>query len=318
MSRRRLLSALAAVAGAALLAVLLWAAHPGRVLALARRTELSSVALAFAWATLVLVCRGVRLGLLSGGRLGIGRATAVIAAAQLPTTVLPMRLGELAFFPSLRAAGVAGAVRGLSFLVLTRVLDVGGLLVWAVGVGIWMRVPGLLAGATVASLAALAGYLTLRATRSARRLAMHLRRGGAWRRRILRQLLEVRHEMLAVGRSPVRAATAAACSLAMWGGIWQLTVALQRGMGMPWPADAILVGMVGASLGASLPLNVIGTFGTQEAGWAAALATVGVPANEALAAGFASHTWSIALAAVHCLVALPFLLVWHRQSAEGS
>ncbi|MCU0292458.1 MAG: flippase-like domain-containing protein [Thermoanaerobaculaceae bacterium] len=313
MSRRRLLSVLAAVAGAALLAVLLWAAHPGRVLALARRTELPALGLAFAWATLVLACRGVRLGLLSGGRLPILRATAVIAAAQLPTTVLPMRMGELAFFPALRAAGVAGAVRGLSFLVLTRVLDVGGLLAWAVGVGIWMRVPGLLTAATVAALAALAGYLTLRATRSARRLALHLRRGGSWRRRVLRQLLEVRHELLKVSHSPWRAVSVVACSLATWGGIWQLTVVLLRGMGLEWPPDSILLGMIGAALGASLPLNAVGTFGTQEAGWAAALATVGVPAKAALAAGFASHSWSVAFAAIHCLVALPFLLAWHRR-----
>ena len=86
-------------------------------------------------------------------------------------------------------------------------------------------------------------------------------------------------------------------------------------MGLEWPPDSILLGMIGAALGASLPLNAVGTFGTQEAGWAAALATVGVPAKAALAAGFASHSWSVAFAAVHCLVALPFLLAWHRRGA---
>lgn len=313
MRRRRWLSAMAVVAGAALLAALLWAAHPAQILALARRTSGEALALGFGWATIVLALRGARLSLLSGGRLSLARATAVIAAAQLPTTVLPMRFGELAFLPALRAAGVTGAVRGLSFLVLTRVLDVGGLLLWAVGVGIWMRVPGLLAAASVAAAVALTGYLVLRSTRSAHRLALRLRHGGAWRRRLLRQLLEVRHELLRVSRSPWRAAMLGVCSLAIWGGIWQVTVVLMRGMSLAWPARSILLGVIGAALGASLPLNAVGTFGTQEAGWAAALATVGVAAKEALAAGFASHTWSIAFAGIHCLLALPWLVAWQRR-----
>lgn len=318
MSRRRLLPALAALGGAALLGATLWAARPAQVLELARRTSAGGLAAGFGWATLVLLLRGLRLGLLSGGRLPVGRAAAVIAASQLPVTVLPMRLGELAFFPALRAAGVRGGVRGLGFLVLTRALDVAGLLVWALAVGLWMRVPGLATAALLGTAAALAAYLALRATRAARRVLLRARRGGAWRRRLVMQGLRVRRELGRVGRSPWRAAVVAICSLGTWAGIWQLTVALLRGMGLAWPADAILLGLVGAATGASVPLNAVGSFGTQEAGWAAALATLGVPAPAALAAGFASHSWSVVFAATHCLVALPFLWLWHhRQNRPG-
>lgn len=316
MNRRRLLPALAALGGAALLGATLWAARPGQVLELARRTSPQSLAAAFGWATLVLLLRGVRLALLAGGRLGVGRASAVIAASQLPVTVLPMRLGELAFFPALRAAGVRGGVRGLGFLVLTRALDISGLLLWALAVGLWMRVPGLAAAAMLAAGAAGAVYLLLRASGAARRLLLRARRGRAWRKHILRQGIRVRREFLRIARSPWRAAAVAACSLGTWGGIWQLTVALLRGMGLAWPADSILLGVVGAAMGASIPLNAVGSFGTQEAGWAAALATLGVPAPAALAAGFASHSWSVAFAALHCLAAVPFLWVWHRR--QGS
>lgn len=313
-----MISALAALAGAGLLAATLWAARPGQVLELARRTSGEALAVGFAWATAVLLLRALRLGLLSGGRLGVGRAAAVIAASQLPVIVLPMRLGELAFFPALRAAGVRGGVRGLGFLVLTRALDVSGLVVWALAVGLWMRVPGLATAAAVAAAVAVALYVSLRLTRAARRLLLRARRGGPWRRRLLLQALRVRRELARVARSPWRVTVVVACSLATWAGIWQLTVALLRGMGLTWPADAILVGLVGAAMGASVPLNAVGSFGTQEAGWAAALATLGVPTPAALAAGFASHSWSVVFAAAHCLAALPFLWLWHRRQHPRS
>lgn len=308
-----MISALAALAGAGLLGATLWAAKPAQVLELARRTSVEGLALGFAWATAVLLLRALRLGLLSGGRLGVGRAAAVIAASQLPVIVLPMRLGELAFFPALRAAGVRGGVRGLGFLVLTRALDVSGLVVWALAVGLWMRVPGLATVAVLAAAAAVALYVALRVTRAARRLLLRARHGGAWRRRLILQGLTVRHELTRVARSPWRAAVVVMCSLGTWAGIWQLTVALVHGMGLTWPQSAILLGLIGAAMGASIPLNAVGSFGTQEAGWAAALATLGVPTPAALAAGFASHSWSVVFAALHCLVAAPILWVWHRR-----
>lgn len=312
MSRNRLLSVLAVLAGGALLAVTLWAARPAQILELARSMSLSGIGRGFFWATAVLLLRGVRLSLLSGGRLHPGRATAVIAAAQLPLTVMPLRLGELAFFPALRCAGVEGGMRGLGFLLLTRAMDVGSLTVWALAVGLWMHVPGLSSAAVAIVLAGIAGYFGLRAARAARRLLLRFRHGRKWRRSLIRQALQVRRELVCVARTPWRVWAIVACSLAIWAGIWQLAVALLRGMGLAWPADAVLLGTVGAALGASLPLNAIGTFGTQEAGWAAALATVGVPAKDALAVGFASHTWSIAFAAAHCLAAWP--LLWLARS----
>jgi uncharacterized membrane protein YbhN (UPF0104 family) len=86
-----------------------------------------------------------------------------------------------------------------------------------------------------------------------------------------------------------------ALSLLVWGAIWAVTLALLRGMGLTWPPGPVLLGVVGAALGSSLPVNSVGNFGTQEAGWAAALAGVGVPAQQALAAGFACHLWVLVL-----------------------
>ncbi|MEW6335823.1 MAG: hypothetical protein AB1625_00345, partial [Acidobacteriota bacterium] len=45
------------------------------------------------------------------------------AASQLAISVLPWRLGELALIPLLRVAGLPGAVRGLAYAGVGRVLD---------------------------------------------------------------------------------------------------------------------------------------------------------------------------------------------------
>jgi len=105
----------------------------------------------------------------------------------------------------------------------------------------------------------------------------------------------VRRELALAARSPLRAWGSVALSLLVWGAIWAVTLALLRGMGLPWPPGSVLLGVVGAALGSSLPVNSVGNFGTQEAGWAAALAGVGVPAQQALAAGFACHLWVLVL-----------------------
>jgi hypothetical protein len=131
--------------------------------------------------------------------------------------------------------------------------------------------------------------------RRLRRVARAWRQRPGWRRRGLLQLLRVRRELALAARSPLRAWGSVALSLLVWGAIWAVTLALLRGMGLTWPPGPVLLGVVGAALGSSLPVNSVGNFGTQEAGWAAARAGVGVPAQQALAAGFACHLWVLVL-----------------------
>ena len=301
-----------AAVGAALAVSLLLLAEPASVLEMAARARLRSLVAALAGTFALIVIRGARLSLLAGPQLPPARGAAVAAAAQLASGVLPLRLGELALVPLLQVAGLPGAIRGLSLLLLGRVLDLGALLVWVVVaaaliggsptiaiVGLAILLPGFL-------LAAVVGVRLLR------RVAWSWRQRRGWRRRALLQLLRVRRELAQVARSPVRAWGSVTLSLLVWGAIWVVTLALLRGMGLPWPAGPVLLGVVGAALGSSLPVNSVGNFGTQEAGWAAALAGAGVPARQALAAGFACHLWilvfSVALGAAgatYLIVAQP-------------
>jgi uncharacterized membrane protein YbhN (UPF0104 family) len=283
-----------AATGAALAVVLFLLAEPANVLEMTARPRLSSLLAAFVGTLAAMVLRGTRLSLLAGHRLPPSRGVAVITVSQLASGVLPLRLGELSLVPLLAAAGVPGAIRGLSLLVLARVLDLAAILAWAVvgAAAIGGSAAVAIAGLTLLLLTfTLVGVVGQRWLRLVAR-AWRLRKG--WRRRVLLQLLRVRGELILAVRSPWRASGCLALSLLLWATIWGVTLVLLRGMDLSWPAGPVLLGVVGAALGSGLPVNSVGTFGTQEAGWAAALSGAGVPVQQALAAGFACHLWVLA------------------------
>ncbi len=57
-----------------------------------------------------------------------------------------------------------------------------------------------------------------------------------------------------------------------------------------------------------------------EAGWTAAMAPFALPTAEVVAAGFATHLWSVLFALLLALVAVPFLSLRRRDGswAPGS
>ncbi len=314
MTARRWRAWTLAACGVGLAGGLLAVARPGNVARLARHADWRGLLVALALVAALAVLRGARLCVVSGGRLGVAPGVAVAAAAQLAVGVLPLRLGEVALVPLLAAAGVPGTVRGLSLAIAARALDVGSVLVCAVVAA--FLIGGSPAVAAAALLAVIgAAFAALGSGTAALRLAARRwrERPGA-RRRLLRQLLEVRRELRRLWREPIRAIACVGLSLLIWAAIWMLSVALLRAMRLDWPAGAVLLGVLGGSVASSLPVNAAGNFGTQEAGWAAALAGVGVDPASALAAGFAAHLWTLAFQAVLGGAAIAYL--WARQSAS--
>jgi len=301
--------------GVAVAAGLAFAARPAAIAELLGRSHPRGIALAFAGAAAVFACRGARLALVAGGRLPLARGVAVMGVGAAASALLPLRTGDLALIPLLQAARVPGTIRGVSLLVSLRLLDLAGLLCWVVAAAAllgghygWAVLPL----AAVPGLALVAAWLALRRVR---RIAPRWRRAGGVRRHALRQVIQVRRELREAARSPVRAAGALLLSAAIWGGIWVYTVALLRAMGIPWSASTVLLGVIGAAVGAALPVNALGNFGTLEAGWSAALAAVGVPAGEALAAGFATHLWSVLFAASLGALSAAYLLAARRSAS---
>jgi len=294
-------------AGLSLALVLLLIAQPGDVIALARRAGWAGIVAAFVGTGVAMLLRGARLSLLANRRLGAWDATAVAAASQLATGVLPARVGEIAIVPLVRAAGMPGAIRALSLVVIMRVLDVSAVLIWtAAGAAALGRQPSVAVGAFVA-LALLVALAWILGVRGLRWLGIRWRNRKGWRRGVLLQLLRVRRELVLLARDPARASLGLLLSVLLWGVIWGVTVVLLRSMALDWPPLFVLLGVVGAAFGSSLPVNAAGNFGTQEAGWAAALAAVGVAPRSALAAGFACHVWGLLFTFVYGVGALAYL-----------
>ena len=303
--------------GLALATALLVIAEPAEVLALVARVRWPALLQGLAATGALVVARGLRLRLLGGDRVRTDGAVGAAAVAQLASAALPLRIGELALLPLLRAAGLPGTVRALSVLVLVRVLDLLALLLWAAVAGAAIGGSPVAAGVALGLLAlALVGGWGL-GQRGLRRLTRRWRRAGGWRRSTLVQLLRVRYELLRLGRSPVRATATVILSLAVWGAIWVVTLVLLRGMALAWPAMPVLLGVVGAALGSTLPVNFVGNFGSQEAGWAAALAAVGLDPRAALTAGFACHLLSLGFNVVLGAAGAAWLVLTQPGSAAS-
>lgn len=295
---------------------LLAAARPARVVELLAGSQPRGVAAAFVVATLVAAARGVRLRVVVGGSLSLRHALGVQAVSQLATAVVPLRLGEAALLPLLHRAGVRGVLRALSFALTVRLLDLVALVAWAAVAGMWVGARGRPMALVLTGLAASLGVVVVLAQRGLALAVQRWRRAAPRWRRLLRQALKARGEFRRLMTSPGRAAAAVALSLAAWTGVWWETVILLRAMDLFWPPASVLWGTLGATLGAALPLNAVGNFGTLEAGWTAALASLGIPPGQALAAGFATHTWSLTFNLVLAALAVPLLHPMASASAS--
>lgn len=302
-----------------LLAVALFVvASPGRILELAAQARPAGLAAAFLVTAAVAVLRGLRLKVVVGPSLGTFRALGVHAVTQFATSVVPMRLGEAAILPLLHRAGVPGLLRGLSVAFTLRLLDLLALLAWATVAGAWIGARGSAAGLLLAMLVVAMAAAAALGQRLLGLAARRFRHASPRRRRVLRQLLRVRAEVRRLVATPGRAAAAIGLSLAAWGGVWWVTLLLLRAMDLRWPAASVLWGTLGATVGAALPFNAVGNFGTLEAGWTAALAALGIPAGEALAAGFATHAWSLAFNAVLAVAAAPLVPLYPKRERTAA
>jgi hypothetical protein len=307
---------LATVGGTVLLLGLLLVARPHDVGVLLAQSRPIPLLIAFGCALVVALLRGLRLRAVVGARLPAVPALAVASLSQFAIQVLPLRLGELALFPLLRTAGVSGTIRALSILVVVRALDMAAVLAWAAGAGLVLGTGRWWAFAVLLAVLPLAALASVGSQRALRSLTLRWRHRGPQRRSLVRQLLAFRRELVVISRSPARALTIVLLSLAAWGSVWWLTVELVRAISLSWPASHVLLAMLGATAAAALPLNSVGNFGTLEAGWAATLASLGVDPRQALAAGFATHVWSMVFTTVIAVAAWIYMTL--SQSPMGA
>jgi uncharacterized protein (TIRG00374 family) len=302
-----------------LVALLLAVARPATVWQLLRSTDVTGLLPAAAMAACALALRGVRLKLLLPPRLlPMWTATQVASAAHAAALFVPARLGELALPVLLHRVANWEYSAGVGTLLVARTFDLAALGVWAgiAIVAVWgFGQPWALVGAAILLVPPLILPKTLAVVDAIalRTLAPRGVRGRRWTRRIRR----VRRTLTALRSRPLRVVGAAVTSLAVWAALWGLTWYLLVAMGYRWSLSNVIAGSAAASLTNLLPINLLGNFGTLEAGWTAAFIALGVPPDVAAATGFACHLWALVFAAIFGAVAWGLLSVASKPRRSG-
>lgn len=269
------------------------------------KVSLSWVAIAFGLLAVANVARSHRMAALLGGSVGQARSFDLTCRYNVATAVLPGGLGELTLPVMLSRRDGIGRARAASTLLVTRLLDVVGLL--AVALVSAAFTPALddarwpVVAVTAVTLAAFAAVVT-RLDRVATRLAPPLTGGGRLRRQAaerLRSLAAAVTEQRAALRPVVLADTAL-----MWVGVAAVQVALARSVGaqLPWAAGGVAAAVI--MLLAALPFRSLAGLGVQEAGWTLVLSALAADSAAPAAHALAIHAVTLACMAALWLVGL--------------
>ncbi len=317
MSSGRLRQLGGAAVAVALVAAILAIARPATVWELLRTSTLSGLLPAAAVAGGALVMRGLRLVLLlPPGRIGVGAATLVAAAAQAAAWFVPARFGELALPLLLRQTTGWGLSHGVGTLLVSRTFDLAALGLWAGVAAVAVLGPGHPLAVAAAACLVIPPLLLPATLAVADRLAVRtLAPRGVGPRRWAHRVRRVRRAVDALRRWPLRLVGAATASVLMWALLWSLSWFLLEAMGFRWPAFHVVAGSAVASLANLLPFNLVGNFGTLEAGWTAAFVGLGIPTETAAATGLACHLWAAVFVAVYGALAWAILSI--REPSRG-
>ncbi|MGE5346356.1 MAG: lysylphosphatidylglycerol synthase domain-containing protein [Acidithiobacillales bacterium] len=253
--------------------------------------------------------RGLRLNLLlpPGERLSGARAGTLSASALFLVQVIPFRGGELATWAAYRAALRTGWIRSGAVFAVAKLVDTAVLILVGLAGGALValrgRSPAFGAAAALAFVAGAAALLLVPrlASAGAFRLAGRFPEGTRRRRLVteIGEALRVAHERPRDYLASVAAATG--CSVIQVGALWLMLA----GFRVAASPGAVALAVFSAALVSSTIPSPVGTFGSAESGFTAALALEGVPIPLGFVTAALLHLLSTATAG---LVGLPFLL----------
>jgi len=288
--------------------------------------RLADLALAFGIYLCAYLGRLIRFAALLGvppARLGRLLHVSVVHAAAV--RVMPARSGEV-LFPVLAARELhVDAGDGVAMLVLSRLFDFLGLvlffvcaLLFAGSHAEWMGAAALPAGIGLALLLVL---LLIRFTffvRLGQRLAERIAAGRLGRFGPVRKVAEAASqgtEAAIRATTPARLLAGLLGTVLVWIGIFGCFWALMRPEGLD-PISVVLGATAGALAGA-LPINGIGAFGSHEAGWTLGFTLLGLSGARALATGLMTNVvTSLFALALGGLSLLLYPLLRCRESAD--
>ncbi|MEM7196014.1 MAG: lysylphosphatidylglycerol synthase domain-containing protein [Pseudomonadota bacterium] len=237
------------------------------------------------------------------GMIHIGMVTAV---RNMLVDLLPARLGELGFVALLNRGYRVPASVCLSALSIAIVFDFIGLLVILSGLAVWQVTSG---DAFQWTLSAIAFVILLCATGlvglffvfpwlEQRLRSLFPTPGSGWRARILDFFSALKTAIINTRQNGrfARVLLLTICIRALkYGGLFVLFSGVTHHL-LPGLHDApigtVVLGLIGAELGASLPIPTFMSFGSYEGFGLLTFSAFGIDAEQALMALFSTHIWS--------------------------
>ncbi len=243
----------------------------------------------------------------------------VVLATSLANQILPARLGELAYIYLARRNQNLPIGKGVVSLLIARLLDLLAIgLLFIIGVGlmfdqfpadvrfyVWMA-------AGIVALVVLLILALMTWQRAICSLLLRILSSPLFDRLPIRQRLIVLVKDIEEGLATLGGWAYYLDLLASSGMVWLssfgMLFILLKGIGASATFGQTLIGGAFASLTSILPINGIGNFGTQEAGWTAGFVLAGVDSELALTTGFATHLLALTFAIVFGSVAWIWIL----------
>ncbi len=271
-----------------------------------RATPLAAAALAY---SLVLVCRAIRYRA-TGAALSVARLFAVTSLHGFLNRVLPARGGELAYGYLVRRLGGGSFTGSMLGLVQIRILDlvaVAGICALAVvnHVGdIGLDRGDAIAVALTALVLCSAGYLAIGPLMRVgiallRRFAPERARSG----RVATFLEHLAELSASTAATPPRVRMRLiAASLGAWISIYLCYWWVLRGVGVELTLSTVILGASVANLASSLPVTLIGSFGTLESAWTLAFIALGINRSTAVASAWIVSLATLAFGACYAVV----------------
>ncbi len=308
--RSRLRTIAAALLGLVVVGLLFLAAPDTDVPAVLARTRVPWVLLAFLSYFLSYACRAARMRqLIHSARPGLADLLSVVSVHNLLNMLLPLRAGELSWIYLARKRYGLSIAEGLSALLLARLFDVVGIVVFFLAaLALHWRGAGdaarELAGGAVLLLA-LSGAALLALARGAPLLLGAARRlaacCGVDSHPLVQKLLERCRALLDhVARVGSRrtAASVFLVTQAQWLCTLLCCYALLRAAAVEFAFSASILGSTGLSVALILPINTFAGVGSFEAGWTVGYRLAGLDLECALATAVCAHLFILVFAAL--------------------
>ncbi len=228
------------------------------------------------------------------------RALRLSLATSLATQILPLKLGEFSYVYLLKREKETPIPQGISALIVVRLMDLMavGLIYLALALSIHSQNSTVQVAQAIFFLVALSGgfgILMLISYIAPKFSITTDQTESSIRQNAFRHLFIWLQKFLSYFRAyhPAQIAQWLLLSLLEWLCNYSMFHMLLSGMNIPMTFFQTSTAVTFAAIASALPVNAIGSFGSQEAGWTAALIMLQIDRQMAISTAFSTHILSL-------------------------